>query len=78
MSAIFSEPVRLNLDGSIRTVSSLYGAEQMMVDIAWPIHGHCYEEALAAIVLAIDGKRSTADAERAFRAAAVEAGLLRG
>jgi hypothetical protein len=78
MSAIFSEPVRLKVGGGVRTISSLYGAEQMMVEIAWPIHGHCYEEALAAIALAIDGKRSTADAERAFRAAAVEAGLLRG
>lgn len=48
-----------------------------MVDIVWPVHGPCYDEALAAIASAIDGERSTADAERAFRAAAAEAGLLR-
>lgn len=75
---MFAEPVRLKVDGSVRTISSLYGAEQIMVDIAWPVYGPCYDEALAAIASAIDGERSTADAERAFRAAAAEAGLLRG
>jgi len=77
MSAIFAEPVRLEVGGSVRTISSLYGAEQIMVDIVWPVHGPCYDKALAAIASAIDGERSTADAERAFRAAAAEAGLLR-
>jgi len=78
MSAMFSEPVRLKVGGGVRTISSLHGAEQMMVDIAWPVHGPRYNEAVKAIAMAIDGERSTADAERAFREAAVEAGLLQG
>ena len=75
----FDTPVAVDFhqDGHVTRIASARDAAQLLMDVRWPERGPMHEAAVDTCLKVLDGHRSTIDAHRAFREAALEAGILR-
>lgn len=75
----FSRPIAVRDAGdnnTIRTVKSVNGACEVLIDWPHSRRGPVYQETLAVIQAALDGSESPEKAREAFEAFAVHAGVL--
>lgn len=63
-------------DNTVRTVKSVNGACEVLIDWPHARRGPVYQETMAIIQAALDGSESAEKASEAFEAFAVHAGVL--
>lgn len=75
---LFSSPVaiRAGADNTVRTVKSVNGASEVLIDWPHARRGPAYQETMAVIQAALDGSQSAEAARASFEAFASHAGVL--
>ena len=68
--------IRIGEAGTVRTVKSVNGASEVLIDWPHARRGPVYQETVAVIQAALAGSQSAETARTAFEAFAVHAGVL--
>ena len=68
--------IRIGAAGTVRTVKSVNGASEVLIDWPHARRGPVYQETVAVIQAALGGTQSAEAARAAFEAFAVHAGVL--
>jgi len=75
----FSRPISIRDAGNnntVRTVKSVNGANEVLIDWPHARRGPVYQDTMAIIQAALDGSESPEKAREAFEAFAIHAGVL--
>lgn len=75
----FASPISIRAVGdgnTVRTVKSVNGACEVLIDWPHARRGPVYQETMAVLQAALDGSASAENAREAFEAFAIHAGVL--